>query len=324
MNEIGQVGTCNVAGEGNWTSGLNPYFKDKEVILIPDNDAKGRKHIAKVYENLRDIAASIKLLELPGLSNKGDFVDWLNTFEDIDDAAERFAIMCDGAGPYEPSKVGANPTGFNAAELMQMDLPEPKWAIPDILPEGLNILAGKPKMGKSVLSLNIALAIATGGKALGKINVEKGAALYLALEDTKRRLKTRLEPMLQGSPAPENLFIEISWPRIDNDGLDLLNKKIQQIPGLRLLIIDTLKKIRPVQTGRNTKNPYDIDYENVTAVKDLADKHSIAILVIHHLRKTESEDIMDDFSGTFGLTGACLVCWPLSARRGNQTPNCTS
>ena len=301
MNDIGQVGTCNVAGEGNWTPDLNKYFKGKEVFLLPDNDDKGRKHVEKVYHELKDIAASIKPLELPGLPEKGDFVDWLNAFDDMDLASERLAIMVENAGPYEPNKTKT--TGFNAAELMLMDLPEPKWAIPDILPEGLNILAGKPKMGKSVISLNIAIAIASGGKALGKIDVEKGGVLYLALEDTKRRLKSRLTSMLQGSPAPENLHIEIAWPKIDDDGLVKLDKRIKEIPNLRLLIIDTLKKIRPIQKARNT-NPYDIDYENITAVKELADKYSIAILLIHHLRKSESEDIMDDFSGTFGLTGA--------------------
>jgi len=316
LEKLNLVGTCNVGGAGNWTPDLNHHFKDKELFMLADNDKPGRDHIAKVYENLKDIAASIKQIELSGLQKGGDFTDWLNGFDDMETAAERLAIMVENAEPYEPKNQvqqagGAglyglkkfDSTGFSAAELMLMNLPEPKWAIPDILPEGLGILAGKPKMGKSGLSLNIGLAVTAGGKALGKINVEKGAVLYLALEDTKRRLKTRLTAMLQGSPAPSNLHIEIAWPKIDDGGLVKLDKRIQEIPDIRLVIIDTLKKIRPVQKGRNS-NPYDIDYENVAAIKALADKHGIAILVIHHLRKSESEDIMDDFSGTFGLTGA--------------------
>jgi len=301
--KLNLVGTCNVAGAGNWTKDLNQHFKDKEVFLIPDNDEPGRKQMAKVYQNLKGTAANIKLLELPGLPEEGDFTDWLNTFNDIDEAGERFSIIAEGAEPYISGDLKIQTTGFNAAELMAMTLPEPKWAIPNILPEGLNILAGKPKMGKSVLSLNIALAIACGGKALSKIDVEKGSVLYLALEDTKRRLQSRLKAMLQDRSAPQNLHLEPVWPKIGDGGLNKLDGRIQEISDLRLLIIDTLKKIKPVQKNRN-KNPYDIDYENISVVKELADKFNISILIIHHLRKTESDDIMDDFSGTFGLTGA--------------------
>ena len=198
---------------------------------------------------------------------------------------------------------GATQSSFTAEELMAMTLPEPKWAIPNILPEGLNILAGKPKMGKSVFSLNISISIACGGKALSEIEVEKGAVLYLALEDTKRRLQSRLKAMMQDRSAPNNLYLETVWPKIGDGGIKALDKRIREIPGLRLVIIDTLKKIKPVQKSQN-KSLYDIDYELVTAVKSLADKYSVSILIIHHLRKTESDDVMDDFSGTFGLTGA--------------------
>lgn len=303
LAKLNHVGFCNIAGAGNWTEDLNEYFRGKDVFLIPDNDEPGRKHIEKVYQNLKGIAASIKLIELPGLPEGGDFSDWLNTFDNLDEVTERFAIMVEGAEPYVSKNLQNETSGFNAAELMAMTLPEPKWAIPNILTEGSNILAGKPKMGKSVLSLNISIAIACGGKALSKIDVEKGAVLYLALEDTKRRLQSRLKAMLQDRPAPDNLYIEIVWPKIGDGGLAKLEKKIQEIPGLRLVIIDTLKKIKPVQKNQN-KSLYDIDYELITSVKTLADKHNISILIIHHLRKSESDDIMDDFSGTFGLTGA--------------------
>lgn len=104
MNDIGQVGTCNVAGEGNWTSDLNPYFKGKEVILIPDNDSQGRKHVAAVCSELKGVAASIKLLDLPGLPEKGDFVDWLDCYDDTSEAAERLAVMVEQEQGFELSE----------------------------------------------------------------------------------------------------------------------------------------------------------------------------------------------------------------------------
>lgn len=193
-----------------------------------------------------------------------------------------------------------NGTGFNAEELLNMKLPEAKWAVPGILPEGLTILGGKPKMGKSILCLNLCIAIASGGKAFGHIDVEAGPVLYLALEDTKRRLQTRIKAMLQNGSAPENLHLETEWAKMGDGGLTALDRKIKAIKP-RLVIIDTLKMIRPAQKNQN---PYDIDYENIAALKALADDNGVSILIVHHLRKTASDDVMDDFSGTFGLTGA--------------------
>src|SRR5262249_58141949 len=88
-------------------------------------------------------------------------------------------------GPEPPTNVET----FTAAELVAMELPEPRWAVEGILPEGVTVLAGKPKLGKSWLALNVALAVAGGGVALGAVRVEGGLVLYLALEDTRRRLQ---------------------------------------------------------------------------------------------------------------------------------------
>ncbi|OQY01367.1 MAG: hypothetical protein B6I22_14655 [Desulfobacteraceae bacterium 4572_123] len=192
--------------------------------------------------------------------------------------------------------------GYSAWEVIDMQFEDPKWAIPNILPEGLNILAGKPKSGKSFFALNIALAIANGGMALGNIKVEKGTVIYLALEDTLRRLQGRILTMIkhEGS-APKNLYLYTHFPRMDQGGLEYLKERVELYPDTRLLIIDTLAKIRPPVKG---KNPYDEDYQTISELKRLSDACGISLLMIHHLRKTESENRFDDISGTFGITGA--------------------
>ena len=192
-------------------------------------------------------------------------------------------------------------TGITAAELMQKIFPEPRWAIPGILPEGLNLLAGKPKKGKSIFALNIGLSIALGGLALGKIPVEQGAVMYLALEDTERRLQKRIRHMMPYSDAPAALHLFTKWPRMGAGGLELLEAKISEIPNLRLVIIDTLQKFR--KPSRSTGNLYAEDYETVTKIKDVADRLGVCILLIHHLRKAEADDVFDTLSGTLGLTG---------------------
>lgn len=195
------------------------------------------------------------------------------------------------------------PKGVTAADLVKMDIPPIKWIIRKLIAEGLSILGGKPKYGKSILALNIALAVAFGGNALGQIPVEKGTVIYLALEDTTRRLKDRLLKMLHNENAPENLILFTEWPKMDNGGISLLKEEINNHSDLRLIIIDTLAQFKPT-TKSNNSNHYDLDYQNIARIKAIADEHNISILLIHHLRKLAADDVMDTFSGTLGLTGA--------------------
>jgi len=301
LSKIGFKATTCPMGAGKWKPEYNKYLKGKDVVLIPHNDDEGRKHVQQVADSLTGTVKSLKVLDLPGLPDKGDVSDFIEKHEDKEQAAEGLAVMIEGTGQYKQR--AKRITQFTAEELRLMVFPKPRWAVPDILPEGCNILAGKPKTGKSMMCLNLAIAVATGGLAFGKIPVEKGGVLYLAMEDSERRLQERLTTMLQGSPWPENLHFNTEWPRIDNGEIPGLDKRIEEIPDLRLLIIDTLQLIRPAQSGKQ-KTQYGIDYEDINVIKKLADKYNISILPIHHLRKTQSEDIMDDISGTFGLTGA--------------------
>jgi hypothetical protein len=193
--------------------------------------------------------------------------------------------------------------GISAAALMEKEFPEARWAIPGILPEGLSILGGKPKKGKSILALNIGLAIAVGGLALGKIPVDQGTVMYLALEDTQRRLQDRIQNMLQGVAPPEKLYLYTEIPRMGAKGEVLLKHEMLNHSDLRLVIIDTWAKFSPA-TNVSSGNSYNEEYKQISFMKDVADTSRVPILLIHHLRKMEAEDIMDTFSGSLGLTGA--------------------
>src|SRR4051794_38883061 len=98
-------------------------------------------------------------------------------------------------------------TRWTAAELMSVDFPEPKWAVPDLIAEGSNLLGGPPKLGKSWLALNVGLAIAQVGTVLGG-PVDQGDVLSLPIEHGARRLQTRPRIVLSGQPAPERLTLE--------------------------------------------------------------------------------------------------------------------
>ncbi len=204
---------------------------------------------------------------------------------------------------------------FTAAELMSEELPDVRWAVPDILPEGVSLLAGKPKMGKSWMSYGLCLAVATGGVALGTKRVEKGEALYLALEDNKRRLQRRLDKLLAGDSVPKGLHMAIAWPKADEGGVERIDAFLQAHPDCRLVVIDTLARFKPGSSGKRAQ--YDEDRDAVDPLIPLLAEHQVSVLLVHHLRESESDDPLDMIHGTAGLTGGVDGVLILKRRRGD-------
>jgi RecA-family ATPase len=210
------------------------------------------------------------------------------------------------------------PTTISAAYLLGLELPDAKWAVPGVLPEGVTILAGKPKIGKSWLGLGLGIAVGSGGRALGQIAVEPGEALYMGLEDNVRRLQKRMKKMLAGrDAAPAHLEVTTDWPQLDEGGVEALGAWLDRRPDARLVVIDTLKKIRPRET-KNGGRVYDLDYEALEPLIPLAAGRGVAILVVHHLRKLEAGDPLDMISGSTGLTGGVDGAMVLKRDRGKQ------
>jgi hypothetical protein len=209
---------------------------------------------------------------------------------------------------------GHVPGVFTAADLLAEEMPPVRWAVSDILPEGVMLLAGKPKLGKSWMALGIAIATATGGVALGTKCVERGEVLYLALEDNKRRLQRRLSVLLSVGSAPDELHIAVEWPRADEGGIEALTAFLEEHPDCRLLVIDTLARFKPRANGRRTQ--YDEDRDTVDPLIPIAAKYGIAIVLVHHLRESESDDPLDMIHGSAGLTGGVDGALVLKRRRG--------
>lgn len=307
--KLGFTATTNPSGVNNWKPEFSQFLIGKNVVILPDNDEQGQRHTDRLASDLMNLAASIKVVNLPGLDHKGDVTDWLSKGGE----KEKLKALISSTAPYKKN----DSTLINGLDLFKKEFKPIKWAVHDILAEGCSILAGKPKCGKSILALNICIAVAAGTKALSNIDVEPGPVLYLALEDVQRRLKTRLQQMLCGDDpgALKKLHLATNWPKMGDGGLKKLDETIRSIPGIRLVIIDTLKMFRPVIKGN--KSLYDSDYEPIAAIKGIADKHCVSILLIHHLRKSDADDIMDTFSGSLGLTGATDTNLILERQTGN-------
>jgi AAA domain len=175
------------------------------------------------------------------------------------------------------------------------------YAVPGLIPEGSALLVGPPKIGKSWLVLTIALAAASGGKALG-LDIPERPVFYLALEDSDRRLQDRCRRLLVGDSIPEGFTYQTEVePGRAADTIEAWVHWHQDPPPL--VILDTLGKVMP--PALLGESSYQRDYRVGTALKRIVDKHpGMTLLVNHHDRKAGAADFVDAVSGTHGLAGA--------------------
>lgn len=198
------------------------------------------------------------------------------------------------------------PPIITAAQLAEMQFNDPVEAVEGLLREGLAILAAKPKKGKSWLALALALSVSTGEPALGgQFKTIKGSVLYLALEDSQRRLQARLEALRGAAPKPEALHLATEWSRLDRDGLAALDQWLEETPDCKLVVIDTLARVKPNRSA--SADSYQHDAAVTAALQSLGLKHHACVLVVHHQRKMASEDVFDSISGTLGTTASADV-----------------
>lgn len=192
---------------------------------------------------------------------------------------------------------------FSAKDLQGQSFDEVRFVIPDLVPEGVTLLSGSPKIGKSWMLLGMGIGVSTGGVFLTQC-CTGGDVLYLALEDNPRRLQSRLRMAMGGEQFPTGLHFDCSWERFPL-GLKALDKLLSE-HHYTMVMIDTLEMIRPPRRA----NPYEDDYRAMSGLRDLASKHRTAFVVVHHNRKSattvsdgDDSDPLERVSGTMGLTG---------------------
>jgi hypothetical protein len=307
---LGLLATCNPGGAGKWRDDFNRFFAGRPIIIIPDNDQPGRDHAQSVARSLLPVAASVKVLHLPDLPDKGDVTDWLAT----GGTKEKLQLMTEQCpAEYQSQQSHCHNHGMTAAELMQQEFEPYRQPINGHLSEGLCILASRPKVGKSWLGTQESHAIATGSPIFG-IPVVQAEVLYLALEDSFPRLQSRIrQQQAHITKHPDGLYLFTQWPR-GQDGLAKLDHFLTNHPRVVLVVIDTWPRFRP---GRNSKaNAFDEDYSQATEVKNLAMKYRIAIQLIAHTRKEQTgEDWIDSISGTLGFAAVADVVRVLTRPR---------
>jgi len=230
-----------------------------------------------------------------------------------DDELEPGSVEQDPWGTGVPDKnAGWQSHVFTAAALQAMTFPEVSYVVPGLIPEGLTILAGRPKIGKSWLALALALGIPQGEPVLGSVKVEAGDVLYCCLEDNQRRLKRRITKLLSAfnDEWPARLTLATRWRRLDEGGVEDIKAWCDKAERPRLVLLDTLAGVRPARSGSETL--YEGDYKALREIHRVANERGIAIVALHHTRKMDADDPVDTISGSLGLAGAADTCLILS------------
>jgi hypothetical protein len=311
----GLVATSIAFGCKSWRSEYAKQLASRAVVILPDNDDDGRAFAAKASSDIEAASGRAVIVDLPGLPPKGDVMDWGGDAAGLQDLAAAALAAPQSAPAAEKRPAYLN--GISAAALMAKQFEPVNYVIPGLMAEGATLFAGKPKLGKSWLAYDCALALASGRAMFGKIPIRAGDVLYLALEDSERRLRSRL--LKKGVTAPERLTLATQWPGLDDGCIAELDAWADSVELPTLVIIDVLKMVRAAT--RHNEGVYDADYRALSGLAQWGRGRGIAVLIVHHTRKMNADDPLEEISGTNGLTGAADTIWVL--KRDIGTGNCT-
>ena len=185
----------------------------------------------------------------------------------------------------------------NADTLLYEPLEKPSFVVDGLIPTGLTLFCGAQKIGKSWLMLKLCLCVSQG-IPLWDMPTQEGDVLYLCLEDTFCRIQDRLFRLTD--EASGRLHFAVASDKLSDGLIVQLEDYLKEYPDSRLIVIDTLQKVRTASKD----NAYASDYGDISLIKDFADRHSLAVIVVHHIRKQNDSDVFNKVSGTTGLTGS--------------------
>lgn len=201
---------------------------------------------------------------------------------------------------------------YSSEYIMNTPMKPIEYCVDGLISQGLFILAGAPKVGKSWLALDMCLSIAKREKVLGKAT-SCGHAVYLSLEDSLIRLQNRLYE-LTDDPS-DNLHFAIMAESISNGLPEQIEYCRKRFDDLKIVFIDTLQMVR-----NESESSYGSDYKELSVLKALADKLGIAIVLVHHTRKCSDSDPFNMISGSTGLSGCVDGSMVLiESKRGSRT-----
>lgn len=197
--------------------------------------------------------------------------------------------------------------------LLYQPLDKPRFVVDGLIPTGLVLFCGSQKIGKSWLMLKLCLCV-SAGLPFWEMETRAGDVLYLCLEDTFFRIQDRLFRLTD--EADSRLHFAVASCKLTDGLIVQLEDYLKEYPDSRLIVIDTLQKVRTASKD----NAYASDYGDISQIKEFADRHSLAVIVVHHIRKQNDSDVFNKVSGTTGLTGSADATFVLERKPVRPTP----
>ena len=279
LHERGLIATTNPGGAGKWLPSMSEHLRNRNVVILPDNDDAGEKHADDVARALQGIAKSVRVLRLPDLPDKGDVSDWLAA----GGTAEELGQLTAAGPPEQPTPQPGLLTVLTPDEC-EVATPRP-YVVKGLIGRGDSILlVGQPGAGKSVLGPHLGYAVAQGRRVFDR-RVRQGTVLYIAAEDGHgMKLRVRALRRRWGNAPDFRLLpdaIDLKDP--SSRHLAALAKLIQEL-NPTLIIIDTLARAFP-GLKENEPDAPDGMGRVVLVVREIANTHEAAVVTLHHMPK---------------------------------------
>jgi hypothetical protein len=310
LSSLGMVATTNVGGAEKWRAEYSESLKDKDIVILPDNDEPGRKHGQKVARMLHGSAKSVKVIQLPGLPEKGDVSDWIEA-GGTKDALQKLIDQADGWEPgaetadHDEHRTGLDACVVGFTELLKMDIPERIKIFPWLPEGGIVMVYGGRGIGKTFFTLSLAGSVSTGVHFLkwGQPSKRVGVLIVdgeMALSD----LRSRLTALLIKQPVKPVMIIssEVAFAKTDrdinlvdsaqrNDILSILDENKE----IRLVIIDNISCL-----FSGIRESSKDDWEQITPWLLAMRRRGVAVVLVHHAGKggdqrgtSGREDLLD-------------------------------
>jgi hypothetical protein len=315
--KLGLVATTNHGGSKNWRPELNRYFQGRNVVVIPDNDQAGQAHADVVVGQLYGVTGALKRLELPGVPEKGDVIDWLfkgGTRRELVQLAKDAPIYEDDPGVVEPD---LRPDIFETYDIdYLMNMPPIEWLMEGLLTKhGFGVIYGAPGIGKSFMSIDWALTIACGLEWHGR-PTKQGAVLYIAAEGVGglgKRIKAwkahnQVESIKDFHVLPQAVKL------LETLDLDKLTRTIDHFGvEFSLIVIDTVARtLAATGSDENDATQAGLFVEACGAIQRHA---GCAVLAVHHSGKDASRGQR----GSSAIQGGCDTVLAISGADGLVT-----
>jgi hypothetical protein len=288
------IALCGVGGVAKFVREITAKKSKAIFILALDNDTAGIKAQEELARGLCD--NNIRFVPTKIGGGYKDPNEFLCKDPNGFDAWVKHNIMTAKA-KFKTAK-----DSFTVSELMQAVYRPPKQIVENLIVEGLTLLCAPQKIGKSWLVLDLCFSVASGSD-FWAYRTAKAEALYYSLEDPAWRIKDRTIKLFKGQSPPNGVHFITESDKLGDGFLEHLVNELTEHPDIKMVVIDTLQRIRKVNIKNN--DIYGHDYEELVSIKKFAESHKIAIVVVHHTRKTKDDtDPFINVLGTGGITGA--------------------